>query len=265
MKTCNVYVISMSDETARRTAFANRAVDARASWQFVDAATSAPAALPYRESASIKRLGRPLGIGEVGCFASHWAVWKQIVESNQSQALVLEDDTIVDWQALDLIVDTDLASLGIDLLRLYSTHPFKYRLAINRFLGPHSHLVETRGLFLGTQGYAVTRRGALRMLQLAQSIEMPIDWYMSRYWRFGFRNYCLFPFPLIENLSPSNIGERANPYSPSPTQRLHRVAARVSERFVRAVTDHVWFSRPEFGLRGDYGPPYASRAWKVRP
>ena len=32
--------------------------------------------------------------GEVGCFLSHWAIWKQCVEKNEP-ILVLEDDAII--------------------------------------------------------------------------------------------------------------------------------------------------------------------------
>lgn len=35
---------------------------------------------------------RPMTLGEVGCFLSHYNIWKKIVDENLKDALVLEDD-----------------------------------------------------------------------------------------------------------------------------------------------------------------------------
>ncbi|REK50142.1 MAG: hypothetical protein DWQ49_15970, partial [Bacteroidetes bacterium] len=34
--------------------------------------------------------------GEVGCFLSHWTLWRHIARSEEGPALVLEDDCILD-------------------------------------------------------------------------------------------------------------------------------------------------------------------------
>lgn len=35
---------------------------------------------------------RPLKMGEVGCFLSHYRVWQKILENNQTRVLIIEDD-----------------------------------------------------------------------------------------------------------------------------------------------------------------------------
>lgn len=35
---------------------------------------------------------RPMTMGEIGCFLSHYNIWKKIVEQDQELVLVLEDD-----------------------------------------------------------------------------------------------------------------------------------------------------------------------------
>lgn len=35
---------------------------------------------------------RPMTMGEIGCFLSHYTIWRQMVELNQQEVLVLEDD-----------------------------------------------------------------------------------------------------------------------------------------------------------------------------
>lgn len=35
---------------------------------------------------------RPMTMGEVGCFLSHYNIWKKMIEQNITDALILEDD-----------------------------------------------------------------------------------------------------------------------------------------------------------------------------
>ena len=92
-----IEVISMATAHERRATFSEAARGARSDWRFVDASCSAPADVPYSDRAAVRRFGRTLSRGEIGCFASHLAAWKSLLASNDPQRIVLEDDTIVDW------------------------------------------------------------------------------------------------------------------------------------------------------------------------
>jgi len=254
-----IHVISMPSAVERRAIFSEQARLARSSWAFVDAATTPTPSLAYDETRAVRRFGRALSRGEVGCFVSHHAVWKALLASNDKQSLVLEDDVLADWNTLDRLVELDIASLGLDLVRLYATHPFRQRLAISRFLGPHTHLVQARGMFLGTQGYLLTRRAAERLVRMATSIEMPVDWLMGRYWEYGFPNYCLFPFPIVERYVPSNIGDRWQAARPTRVERMVRLGWRLTDRISRGLADHVRFRKHPFGTTLDAGPSFADR------
>jgi glycosyl transferase, family 25 len=260
MSGTRIEVISMAKAEQRRAVFAATASGARASWQFVDACTEPPAGLAYDDSAAVRRFGRKLSRGEIGCFASHFTAWQSLLDSGESQRIVLEDDTIVDWPLMDLIAEVDFAALGLDLVRFYSTHPFKHTVAIERFLGPHTHLVQTSGMFLGTQGYVLTRRAARRLVELAHSITMPVDWFMTRYWAYGFRNYCVFPFPLIERYVPSDIGDRSEAAAPGAMARVVRQGWRMYDRLSRGFADHVRFRGNPFGPTRDVGASFVERA-----
>jgi len=257
-------VVSMPNAVERRAVFAEAASGARAEWRFVDAQTAPPADVPYSDQAAVRRFGRTLSRGEIGCFASHMAAWKSLLASSDTQRIVLEDDTIVDWPLMDRIAEVDFAGLGIDLVRFYSTHAFQHSVAIERFLGPHTHLLQTRGMFLGTQGYLLTRRAASRLVELARGITMPVDWFMTRYWAYGFRNYCVFPFPLIERFVPSNIGDRSQSQPRSPVERVVRQGFRVFDRVSRGFADHVRFRRNPFEPTRDVGPSFVERMQPAR-
>lgn len=254
----------MSTALERRATFAAAAKDARTEWRFVDASSSAPADVPYRDQAAVRRFGRTLSRGEIGCFASHLAAWKSLLASGDRQRIVLEDDTIVDWPLMDRIAQVDFEELGIDLVRFYSTHAFQHSIAIERFLGPHTHLLQTRGMFLGTQGYLLTRRAAQRLVELARGITMPVDWFMTRYWAYGFRNYCVFPFPLIERFVPSDIGDRSRAHAVTPIERVVRQGFRVFDRVSRGFADHVRFRSNPFEPTRDVGPSFIERRQSLR-
>jgi len=254
-----IKVISLPTAHERRSDFAAHARSARSNWSFVDAMTDAPPELPYFERQAQRKFGRKLTRGEVGCFASHWAEWDALLKSDEDQRIIMEDDVIVDWNALDVIAETDFSAFDIDLLRLYATHPIQYRVEVTRFLGPHIHLLNCRGMFLGSQGYVLTRRAAARMVSLATSVDMPVDWFMNRYWEFGFPNYCLFPFPLIERSTPSHIGDRSEFPPIDRSTWFLRQGFRLLDRASRGIADHIRFRASAFSPNPDAGPSYVER------
>jgi len=253
-----IKIISMADQRLRRAQFREQAERAGVEWDFVDALRDPPPGLAYDPRWAISHFGRPLAPGEIGCYASHWSVWRALVASGDAQWIVLEDDVVVDWAVMELLAQFQAATLGIDLIRLYSTHPFDYRIAINSFLGPHSHLVEVRGLFMGTQGYLLTRRAARELLRIGSQMARPVDWLMARYWEYDLRNYCLFPFPLWERFAPSHIGERALRQQGGTLDRLTRQAHRVFDRGQRVLHDHWWFRARPFGHTADVGRAFVT-------
>ncbi len=93
----------------------------------------------YDAKAALKRYGRTLTRGEVGCFLSHRSVWRKVVESGQA-AIVLEDDAIPEDAFFDRVLNTpadalasfaDIALLGRSKLpvrnapRAYRNEPLK--------------------------------------------------------------------------------------------------------------------------------------------
>lgn len=211
---CPVVVISLARATARREGFAARAADADIDWRFFDACTERPTALALDEAAVLRNKGRALTRGEIGCYASHWSIWRDMIDQNISQRIVLEDDVVVDWAYLERLAAVDLSAAGIDYLRLYAKRPTFQRVVRKDFLQHSRSVVELIGLAYGTQGYAITLAGAKRLVAHMSVIERPVDDGMDRSWAHGLPNLALFPAPLFEAVVPSDIGaERFQPKS----------------------------------------------------
>lgn len=209
---CAVAVISLASATARREGFAARAGEAGIDWRFFDACTDRPKGLTLDEAAVLRHKGRALTRGEVGCYASHWSIWREMMERGTPQMIVLEDDVVVDWAYLRRLAATDLATEGIDYLRLYAKRPTFQRMIRKDFLQHSRSVAELIGLAYGTQGYAITLAGAQRLVAHMSVIERPVDDGMDRSWAHGLPNFALFPAPLFEATIPSDIG--ANRFQP---------------------------------------------------
>lgn len=224
---CEVLVVSRTSATSRREAFSARARSAGVSWKFFDACTDLGEGLTHDAEAVERNKGRPLTGGEIGCYSSHFSIWRGMVARGVRQAIVLEDDTIVDWKFLAALTETDLAAHGIRYLRLFAKRP-----AFNRIVKPHfihraRCVVEYVGYPYGTQGYALTISGAQAFLRACRVVTRPIDDQMDRSWEHGIANLAVFPAPVIEEFVDSGIGaerfssERAKSWN-APRQRLAR-------------------------------------------
>lgn len=260
----------MATATERRARFADDARTANTEWKFFDALRLPQSPLRVDEERCLVETGRPLRPGEIGCYASHYELWRWFVASDFDQLVVLEDDVIVDWQALGALVKEDLSVAGVHVLKLFATHPPRARVVRYKLFSDHSHLLRTEGYTYGTQAYLLTRTGAKALIDSCSRVAMPIDWAMSRYWDYGLVNYCVFPFPVLERLGRSTI-EHSLDASPAlaPTYRLRRLQWRLRSRLSRWWTD-VRQPRTAFGPLNDaraamFSPPGHSFGTAERP
>ncbi|MEJ2409321.1 MAG: glycosyltransferase family 25 protein [Novosphingobium sp.] len=228
---CSVVVVSMTKAVERRSAFVARAEAAGVPWRFFDARTGLVEGLTYDAAAVERNKGRQLTGGEVGCYASHFAIWQEMTRQDIRQCIVLEDDVIVDWAFLARLSRTDLEAENLPYLRLYSKVPTFHRVVSRNFLQHSRTIVELVGHSYGTQGYAITLGGAQAFLRACATIRRPVDDQMDRSWDHGVRNLALFPAPVIEEFVPSGIG--SDRYGAARSQAYHTPRQRLARWFDR--------------------------------
>ncbi|WP_196233079.1 glycosyltransferase family 25 protein [Sphingomonas segetis] len=226
-----IVVISMRDSIERRAAFLDRAKNAAVSWTFFDGLSGVVPGLVYDDSRARVLLGRSLGRGEIGCYASHYTLWTQLLRDDADQYVVLEDDVIVNWKFLEKLAQVDFGQSGIDYLRLYCLRPGRLSVRRYRYL-ENRHLIALRDPAYGTQGYVITRAGARRLVESCGRIVRPIDSQLDRYWEHGLPNLALFPFPIIDEFAGSTIGDHRVRAANEPAR------ARI-ERKLRSAWDRV--------------------------
>lgn len=172
---------------------------------FFDAYTNQSPSVFYDKAKTKLLFGRELTNSELGCYSSHYEVWKLLLDSQEDQFFVFEDDVIVDWEFMHILSKYDFSSLSYHLIRFFSLYPLNLKVIHRSFPSKQYHLTITRNRHVGLQGYSVTKRGAEILLATCQKAFLPIDWMMHRYWITGLPTYIFFPFPLTLRSVPSTI------------------------------------------------------------
>ncbi|KAG7317313.1 hypothetical protein KOW79_019611 [Hemibagrus wyckioides] len=121
--------------------------------------------------------GRPLTKGELGCFLSHYNIWKEIVERGLKTSLVIEDDLRFEIffrrRLKNLMSEVESEGLDWDLIyigrkRMQVDHPEK---AV-----PNIHNLVEADYSYWTLGYMMSLQGAKKLLKAEPlSKMMPVD------------------------------------------------------------------------------------------
>lgn len=226
-------VISL-EGSPRRTQMARQLDPLGIDWAFFDACTHAPPTIPYDPARARRRHGRELTLGELGCFASHVALWQLIAESPDGDVLVvLEDDLLIDPIFFGRLDEAAAAFAPYDYLRLYAKVPLDIWREAD-FL--KRHIARFKGRAYGTQAYMISPAGARRFLASIRTVERPIDDEMDRYWAHRLPTRAVFPFPVMEIDYGSTIeAKRRSPATLTRDERIAWTASRAVEK-VRRLT-----------------------------
>ncbi len=112
--------------------------------------------------------------GQLGCYLSHFNIWKYIVANNLDLAIVLEDDVKI-YKNFNRIINTVYENLPVkfDYVHLF-VHPDKQN--IDYLSGNEGDIIPAEDNF-GTVAYIISLRGARRLIKLTQllKIQAPVD------------------------------------------------------------------------------------------
>ncbi|KHN76405.1 Glycosyltransferase 25 family member [Toxocara canis] len=122
---------------------------------------------------------RPMKAGEIGCFLSHYRIWRDVVEKSFSRVIVFEDDLrfVLNSTSMlvELIDDLDRTALQWDLVYLGRKRLENVQ---ENWVAGHRHL-STVGYSYWTLGYLLSRSGAEKLLRAEPLKKMvPVDEYI---------------------------------------------------------------------------------------
>jgi collagen beta-1,O-galactosyltransferase len=107
---------------------------------------------------------RGLKIGEIGCFLSHYYIWKEMIEKGYEKVLVLEDDIRFSAgfkrRILAVLREANLHKPDWELLYIG-----RKRMTKNETFVTNSQLLVYPGYTYWTLGYIINSRGASKLLR----------------------------------------------------------------------------------------------------
>ena len=153
--------------------------------------------------------------GEIGCFLSHRAVWKKIVEEKLDSALILEDDVQIDYENFGKIF-----KIGLNYINELGCIQFQTREIPNN----SDELCNVNGIKivrpkivpLRTSAQLISYKTALKLLEKSTEIDRPVDGFLQLFWSTNQNISCIKPSGLkdITQISGgSTLSMRQSTYS----------------------------------------------------
>ncbi len=161
----------------------------------------------YDDAACLRQFGKSLSPQEIGCFASHYQLWRQCAKE-RVPVLILEDDvTILD--GFPHVLELAKAHLQeFAMIRLFAILERSFRGI--RHLGAYQVVRYLRGP-QGTQAYVLSPEGAEALLRVADRWVEPVDHFLDRFWAHGLPPHAILPFEIVHDEAAersSTIGNR---------------------------------------------------------
>jgi glycosyl transferase family 25 len=203
----DVYVINLATSTERWETTSNRLTELGVSYERFEAVDGRKEPHPlftrYDDSQREKYRRKPLSGGELGCFASHFLLWKKCVELNKP-IVVLEDDLIINESLNEALKIAEEQISTLQYLRLAATYPKPKTFKKIKSLGQFDLIDHIRGPS-GTLGYVISPDASAALIKHAEKWFIAVDDYMDRYWWHGVDCCSLMPFPIAVAENDSDI------------------------------------------------------------
>jgi glycosyl transferase family 25 len=148
----------------------------------------------YDSERNARQYKRPLALPEIGCYLSHHALWRRIVERNLEGAVILEDDFETDGDLKAVVEAIGAAPFSGALVKLFSRKPVM-GVTVASF-GEERRLVAPHRVPGLTLGYTLDRVAAEMLLANALPFTRPLDMDIKHWWEFGLPVLVVDPPPL---------------------------------------------------------------------
>lgn len=119
-----------------------------------------------------EKYGRSIGVGQLGCYMSHYLIWKRALAAGLEDCIVLEDDAVF-LTSKQHMVDLLHEARKFDFVYLF-TAPSHYKNDARVQLPFHTHLNNVYWQY-GTVAYYVTRKGMETMLAELHMMACNVD------------------------------------------------------------------------------------------
>lgn len=157
----------------------------------------------FDDSNCLKRYGRELNSGEIGCVLSHRKCYRTLVDSDDNYALIFEDD-------IQFIRDINVLS-DIDLDNILSVETPTVLLISGDFWYFKRRPIVDAYCAIGAYAYLINRAAAKKILSVKRPFNVSDDWRLYKH--MGIRLKAIMPYIVDANLNMDLLGSDVNQYS----------------------------------------------------
>ncbi len=149
----------------------------------------------YDERRYLINTGRTAAPGEIGCYASHRALWQRCVELNQP-IMIMEDDFLLSEDFRSAFRQTERLIATYGFIRLQTERRGKRRFV--RRAGDFDLVYYTK-MPHSLMCYAISPQVAGTFIARSRRLTAPVDVMIKKIWEHRQRLYGLRPYPVSEN------------------------------------------------------------------
>lgn len=249
-----IYVVNMARSTDRRERIGTLLSSMGLDFEFFSAIDGRVTEITgYDNDRRLKEKGHGLTPGEMGCFASHRALWDKCV-SLQENILILEDDIDFSDNFLTFFKIADSLTSQYEYIRL-GRGPLKalpvfgayYSLDKRGDKKPYSLVKYLRGPSC-CHGYTLSPVAAEKFLRHSVQWWWPVDDYMDSEYIHHVSDYGIEPPIVLQTNLPSEIGyaDRENKGKRTIDSRLRKEAYRLSNNIRNNLFNFLFFIKVRF-------------------
>ncbi len=249
-----VFVISLPESQGRRAAMTAQMERLGLAFEFIDAVDGRKMNIleepGYDADKRIASFGLHLKGGEWGCLLSHKKIYEKIIADNIEEAVIFEDDALIDLRFADVLDTVRSMDMDYDVIRFMGSNKIArkgYRRIIE--VDPGLWLGRLPSIHGGAHAYLISRTGAQKMCDyFAQhKVAYPIDTLLGRCWETGMNVYAINPIVRQDVQSfASSIGDaRENKRGDlnglktlvfPATRAWHKLCEQAGKRWIYAVS-----------------------------
>ncbi len=176
----------------------------------------------YDPALNRRQYHRPLRPGEIGCYASHLALWRALLASGAPQLAVFEDDVEVSPELPRVLAAIRRLPAGWDMVKL-AGRAHEKAAGHGPLLRDHALIAYARVPSL-TSGYVISREGARKLLAHRPPFGRPVDVDLRHWWECGLVVLGVQPYPVQAAPSSAQTTIDGRYGRADAATRLHKLA-----------------------------------------
>ena len=179
----------------------------------------------FRLNHNRTRFAGRLSPGEIGCYLSHYNLWRRIADEQIPAAVVLEDDAEPKPGFAEVVAEIAACDWRWDLVYLHRDHSDKIYRTLQTFGGGY-RLAQLNKTPNAAGAYMISASGAKKLLHHCWYMHHGLDVVWKDFWNWRGRVYAVCPNP-VRQLTPASAIDDINAELTETPKRADKTPAAI--------------------------------------